>query len=70
MAKNWGVAGKTGTVENAKGLNDDWFIGFAPANNPKFAFAVVVEDQERTGIEVISPMLGPLIGDLLSIKDL
>lgn len=39
------VAGKTGTAEN--GDSDPftlWFTGFAPANSPKYAIAVVVED--------------------------
>jgi peptidoglycan glycosyltransferase len=39
------VAGKTGTAEN--GVNDPytlWFSGFAPADNPQVAVAVVVED--------------------------
>jgi peptidoglycan glycosyltransferase len=39
------VAGKTGTAEN--GVNDPytlWFTGFAPADNPRVAVAVVVED--------------------------
>jgi len=39
------VAGKTGTAEN--GIKDPytlWFTGFAPADNPQIAVAVVIED--------------------------
>ncbi len=39
------VAGKTGTAQN--GTTDPytlWFTGFAPANNPKYAIAVLIED--------------------------
>ena len=39
------VAGKTGTAEN--GVDDPytlWFTGFAPADNPQVAVAVVIED--------------------------
>ena len=37
------VAGKTGTAQNGKGEPYTlWFTGFAPANNPKVAVAVVV----------------------------
>ena len=39
------VAGKTGTAENGVGQPYTlWFTGFAPANNPKVAIAVVVEN--------------------------
>lgn len=38
------VAGKTGTAENATGNDHSWFIGFAPAENPKVAVAVVIEN--------------------------
>lgn len=38
------VAGKTGTAENAQGDSHAWFIGFAPADNPQIAIAVIVEN--------------------------
>lgn len=40
------VAGKTGTAEigSDEGLNDSWFTGFAPADDPRVAVAVVFED--------------------------
>lgn len=38
------VAGKTGTVENPHGDDHSLFMGFAPADNPKIAVAVVVEN--------------------------
>ena len=40
------VAGKTGTAQtsNGDGMSHSWFIGFAPAENPKIAFAVVIEN--------------------------
>ena len=39
------VAGKTGTAQNGGSLPYTlWFTGFAPANNPKVAVAVVIED--------------------------
>ncbi|WP_433179097.1 peptidoglycan D,D-transpeptidase FtsI family protein [Actinoallomurus sp. CA-150999] len=38
------IAGKTGTAETGVGgINEDWFVGFAPKDNPKIAFAVVTE---------------------------
>jgi peptidoglycan glycosyltransferase len=38
------VAGKTGTAENPRGRPDAWFIGYAPARQPLFAVAVVLEN--------------------------
>ena len=40
------VAGKTGTAETGRGnYNTTWFAAFAPADAPKIAIAVVVENQ-------------------------
>lgn len=56
------VAGKTGTAEHGAGRNADvWFTGFAPADNPKVAVAVLVENggtagQEASGGLVAAPM--------------
>lgn len=38
------VAGKTGTAQNPHGQPHAWFIGFAPADNPLVAVAVIVEN--------------------------
>ena len=39
------VAGKTGTAENGTGEPFSlWFTGFAPADNPRYAIAVVIEN--------------------------
>lgn len=53
------VAGKTGTAET--GLESGrsfWFTGFAPANNPRVAIAVVIEgdSSEGTANRVASPI--------------
>lgn len=46
------VAGKTGTAQHGVGLAPHaWFTGFAPAENPKVAVAVVVEDGGNVGAE-------------------
>jgi len=43
------IAGKTGTAEvDGRGPNA-WFVGFAPANDPKYAIAVVVSDADVHG---------------------
>ncbi len=51
------VAGKTGTAETP-GINaqpHSWFAGYAPADNPQIAFAVVVENAGE-GSTVAAPM--------------
>ena len=46
------VAGKTGTAQHATGAAPHaWFISFAPAEDPKVAVAVVVEDGGNAGSE-------------------
>lgn len=50
------VAGKTGTAEVSGGVNQAWFIGFAPANDPKIAIAVTVERTSGFG----GPTAGPI----------
>ncbi|WP_317853682.1 peptidoglycan D,D-transpeptidase FtsI family protein [Chakrabartyella piscis] len=43
------VAGKTGTAENATGNDHSWFIGFAPAEDPQVAVAVLIENSDKYG---------------------
>ncbi len=51
------VAGKTGTAQTSRpGLNDAWFIAFAPQVNPQIAIAVVVEDTPQYGGQVAAPI--------------
>ena len=51
------VAGKTGTAETGvAGRNTTWFIAFAPADAPKVAIAVVVENQSGTGGAISAPI--------------
>jgi peptidoglycan glycosyltransferase len=49
------VAGKTGTAENPQGDSHAWFIGFAPADNPQVAIAVIVENAGFGG-SIAAPM--------------
>jgi peptidoglycan glycosyltransferase len=50
------VAGKTGTAELSPGVNDAWFIGFAPADDPQIAIACIVEHTSGFG----GPTCGPI----------
>jgi peptidoglycan glycosyltransferase len=58
------VAGKTGTAETpgnkacggGQEENQAWFIGFAPADNPKIAIAATVECTTEFGNDVAAPI--------------
>jgi peptidoglycan glycosyltransferase len=51
------VAGKTGTAETSRtGINDAWFIGFAPSSAPTVAVAVVIENTAGQGGVVAAPI--------------
>ena len=41
------LAGKTGTAQNPRGPDHAWFVGFAPAEDPKIVVAVMVEFGEH-----------------------
>lgn len=50
------VAGKTGTAELGTGLNNSWFTGFAPANDPQVAVTIVMQGVDiTTGANLTSP---------------
>ena len=60
------VAGKTGTAENElssrqKGKEHAWFIGFAPADDPEIAVAVILEYSGSTGGSAAAPIARELI---------
>jgi len=55
------VAGKTGTAQlGGTGEPHSWFIGFAPAENPTIAIAVIVE-KAGGGAERAAPLAGDLL---------
>ncbi|MBL8970228.1 MAG: penicillin-binding protein [Myxococcales bacterium] len=47
------VAGKTGSLtgKRAPGLNYNWFVGYAPADRPEIAFAVLVANEPKWQIK-------------------
>jgi penicillin-binding protein A len=56
------VAGKTGTAENGPGQpNTTWFVAFAPADAPRVAVAVVLENQTGTGGTTAAPIAREII---------
>jgi peptidoglycan glycosyltransferase len=61
------VAGKTGTAQHAPNRPPHaWFIGFAPADDPQVAVAVVIEDGGNLGNEATGGALSaPIAADVM-----
>ncbi|MDR0653288.1 MAG: penicillin-binding protein 2 [Synergistaceae bacterium] len=55
------VAGKTGTSQNSQGEDHASFVGYAPADNPRYVAAVLIEGGGSGG-----SVAGPLVGQMLS----
>jgi len=41
---DWTLAGKTGTAQNPHGEAHSWFVGFAPAEDPRIVVVAIVEN--------------------------
>lgn len=54
------VAGKTGSAENPAGAPHGWFVGFAPAEAPTVAVAILIENSPRGG-EDAAPLGGRVL---------
>lgn len=50
------VAGKTGTAENKSENSHAWFMGFAPADEPKVSVVVLLEEEGSTGGTSAAPI--------------
>lgn len=60
------VAGKTGTAEiPGTTENQVWFIGFAPADNPKLAIAATIERTQGEGGTVAAPIAKQVLEAML-----
>jgi peptidoglycan glycosyltransferase len=61
------VAGKTGTAQRGAGQNAlAWFLSFAPADNPKVAVAVLVQDNNPNAGDVYGGTLAaPIAKDVI-----
>jgi len=58
------VAGKTGSCQNPHGPDHALFAGYAPADDPRYAVALVLEAGEHGG-SVASPIAGELLAYLV-----
>lgn len=62
------VAGKTGTAETGRtGRNTVGFIAFAPADRPRVAIAVYLQNQSGTGGSVAAPIAKQIMQALLRL---
>jgi penicillin-binding protein A len=52
-----------------EGWTDSWFIGFAPADDPKIAFAVLVENGGQ-GARAAAPVAARLVAKAASLGHL
>ena len=59
------VAGKTGTATNPAGRSHSWFVAFAPAEAPRVALAIVVENAGY-GAAVAGPIAKAVLRTALS----
>jgi penicillin-binding protein A len=61
------VAGKTGTAQTQIGdaINNVWFVAFAPANDPRVALAVTLQDVPGQGATFAAPVAREVIESLL-----
>jgi peptidoglycan glycosyltransferase len=60
------MGGKTGTAEVSDGAPHAWYIGFAPAEDPQVAVAVLVPHGGQGG-DVAAPIAGRLLQRALDL---
>ncbi len=66
------VAGKTGTAQTGLGTSHTWFVSFAPADAPRVAVAVMLENQpsanEFTGGALAAPIAKTVMEAALAVQ--
>lgn len=62
------IAGKTGTAETAPGKADHaWFAGYVPAEQPRYAFAVVLE-HGGSGGQTAGPIAREIVNRMMQLQ--
>lgn len=65
---NYDIAGKTGTAETGSDQpSHAWFVAFAPADKPKVAIAVIVEDGGLGG-KTAAPIAKEILSSLFGLR--
>ena len=65
------MAGKTATAEtgwrkNGQLIQNSWFCGFFPADNPKYVAVVLIEDQETNGTAA-APIFKKIVEEIMQL---
>ena len=60
------VAAKTGTAQTGRGTAHAWTIGFAPADTPRIAVAVIIENQPDQGASTGGKIAAPIAREVLT----
>lgn len=64
------VAGKTGTAETSSTTYNAWFIGMAPADDPKVVVVVMIEDAGSDASTTAAPIASACIQEALQEEGL
>ncbi len=67
----WPVAGKSGTAQSSRAgeeRNHQWFVGYAPADQPRYAIAVVEENQPAWGSHRATALFRHVVDALASLQ--
>lgn len=67
----WSVAGKSGTAQtekNGKPRNHQWFVGYAPATEPRYAIAVVAENRRNGSSHLGTRIFKEVVDRLASLS--
>lgn len=66
----YNVAGKTGTAETGRQKdNHAWFVGYAPYDNPKYCFVILVEHTPEHASDIACPIAEELLSYLFPEMD-
>jgi cell division protein FtsI/penicillin-binding protein 2 len=63
----WKSAGKSGTAQTTvrgMAMNNQWFVGYVPRENPRYAIAVLAEEQPTTGVNHATQLFGSFVSGL------
>jgi cell division protein FtsI/penicillin-binding protein 2 len=63
----WSIAGKSGTAQTTvqgQRKNNHWFVGYTPREKPRYAIAVLAEEQPTTGVNQATKLFGSIVTSL------